>query len=149
MIDVTQRKIRRKPIICYVKLLAAAGSCIYCDHKQDDRFSPQSFCSLRQWSRVYARRRKSRAAWILDVAAEAQQREKCTFFYVAVNKSGESHHLSRHEFGRLTVRIWDLELSADVGQQLPVPAEMIGSLRPEQALQSDAQQSVSSGTSHR
>lgn len=75
---------------------------------------------------------------------KAQQKEN-VLFYVAVNKSGESRHLSRLEFGRLAARIWDLELSADVGQQLPVPPEMISSLRPEPAPQSDTQQSVVSG----
>lgn len=44
--------------------------------------------------------------------------------------------------GRLTARAWDLEMSADVGQQLTVPPEMVSSLRPEQALQSYTQQSV-------
>lgn len=29
--------------------------------------------------------------------------------------------MSRHELGRLTARAWDLEMSADVGQQLNSP----------------------------
>lgn len=52
--------------------------------------------------------------------------------------------MSRHELGRLTARAWDLEMSADVGQQLTVPPETVSSssLGPEQALQSDTQRAV-------
>lgn len=50
--------------------------------------------------------------------------------------------MSRHKFGQLTAGAWDLEMSADVGQQLIVPPEMVSSsLRPDQALMSNTQQS--------
>lgn len=51
--------------------------------------------------------------------------------------------MSRHVLGWLTARSWDLEMSADVGQQVKVPAERVSSSpRPEQTLQEDTQHSV-------
>ena len=54
--------------------------------------------------------------------------------------------MSRHKLGRLRLRAWDLEMSADVGQQLTVPSETVSrSLRPEKALRSHTQQSLDFG----
>ena len=59
---------------------------------------------------------------------------------LTLNKSGENHHWVGTSRKQLKVRVWDLEMSADVGQQLPVPPETVrSSFRPEQAPQCNTQ----------